>query len=60
MTFQHIGHLLLEIFKFEWRQEAKRTQMECHHWRHRVLEEQRGIEQCAVATETDYEIDAIS
>lgn len=59
VAFQHVRHLLLEVVKLEWCQEAERAQVEGHHGRHGLLEQQRRIQQGAVAAETDDEIDAI-
>lgn len=59
MTFEHIRHLILKVVKLEWCQEAQRAQMKGHDRWHGLLEEQRCVEQCAVATEADDEVDAI-
>ena len=59
MTFQNVGHLTLEILKLEGGQKAERSQMERHDGRHRLLEQRRGVEQCAVTPEAAAEINLI-
>lgn len=59
VTLQHVRHLLLEVVELEWCQEAERAEVEGHHGRHGLLEQQRRVQQGAVAAETDDEIDAI-
>lgn len=59
VTLQYVRHLLLEVVELEWCQEAERAEVEGHHGRHGLLEQQRRVQQGAVAAETDDEIDAI-
>lgn len=59
VAFQHVRHLLLKVVELEWSQEAQRAQVERHDGRHRLLEQQRGVQQRPIATQADDEVDAI-
>lgn len=60
MSLQHVGHLFLEIVELKGRQEAERAEVERHHRRHGLLEQQRRVQQRPIAAQANDKIDAIS
>lgn len=59
MTFQNIRDLLLKVIELKRGQKSQRTQVECHDRWHRLLEQERSVEQRPVASKTDDEIDLV-
>lgn len=59
MTLQHIGYLLLEVITLKWGQKTEGPQIEGHHRWHGLLEQLWGIQQGAIATQADNEVNAI-